>query len=220
MNTNQTVFLVFFAIAWGAVANVQGKWKAFHWPFVNEKPARSRVLLSMIYLNILPLAYAVFALWCLSGPDPDSVKWTPRAALDVLLFGFFPAFAAFAFHRLWLARIEANPGRYYYPKKQEKRDAPTGAWRAAFLVIWGIFRELALLLVVLFELLCKPPSQEPSYRVTEGEIDKPADKKADDPFRDRERLWVTPKYSRGNHAAGLGYLAFGILFSLLKLLTK
>ncbi|MBN1475035.1 MAG: hypothetical protein JW914_10490 [Syntrophaceae bacterium] len=121
MNETQTVFLVFFAIIWGVTANVQGRWKAFHWAFIcRNVHARRRILPSMIYLNLLPIMYATFALWCLSESN-ITIKdaWSLSRTLHVMFFGILPAFAGFAPYRLWLSIIEKRP-RYYYSKYNGK----------------------------------------------------------------------------------------------------
>jgi len=50
--TEQQVFMLFFAITWGALANVQPRWKAFQWPLLGRhRPATNRVVLSFLCLN-------------------------------------------------------------------------------------------------------------------------------------------------------------------------
>jgi len=160
MNEIQTIFLVFFAIIWGVTANVQGRWKAFHWAFIcNSVYARRRLCASMLYLNIVPIFYVTLALWILSGPDTKGI-WSLCQIMQVLLWGILPAFAGFAPYRLWLSTIEKKPG-YYYSKYEGKY-------------------------------------------ITEQN------------GADVTPLHITTEASKGNWWAGIGYLAFGVFWLLIK----
>ncbi|MBI4527991.1 MAG: hypothetical protein HY695_29705 [Deltaproteobacteria bacterium] len=123
MNETQTVFAIFFAIFLGTVANVQPRWKAFNWPLLFLMPSgqrgciRRRLLLSLLALNLAPVTFFGFALWMLRGSLTDPKDWTGYTALDVVLRGVVPAFAAFAFYRLWLGAVEFSPACFYLSKQ-------------------------------------------------------------------------------------------------------
>lgn len=116
MNETQTLFSLFFAIFWGAVANVQPRWKAFHWPFLRVSEARNRLFLSIALFNILPIVFFAFSLFALAGPRVS--QWTFTATVCVVIFGIFPAFSIFGFNRLWLGIVESNV-EAFYPKGQD-----------------------------------------------------------------------------------------------------
>jgi hypothetical protein len=111
--TEQEVFMLFFAIIWGTVANVQPRWKAFQWPlFLRHKPARHRVCLSVLFLNVGPLLLFAYVFWAL-GFHNDAAE---RPILHLIIHGILPAFGVFACYRLWLSTIEAWPAAFYSPK--------------------------------------------------------------------------------------------------------
>jgi hypothetical protein len=110
-NGLQTVFLVFYAIFWGGIFNVQARWKAFHWPLIFPVPqARWRTMLSFVVLNVLSLFYIVVALCLLERPAPLRM---PLSFVVEYLRAIIPAFAAFAFYRIWLGLIEISPKTFY-----------------------------------------------------------------------------------------------------------
>jgi len=109
--TEQQVFMLFFAIIWGAVANVQPRWKAFQWPLVgHHRPATNRVLLSLLLLNILPLVLFAYVFWALKHHSTSPPDWP---VVHLVFHGILPAFALFGCYRSWLAAVEACPGSFY-----------------------------------------------------------------------------------------------------------
>jgi len=124
MNEIQNVFAIFFAIFLGTIANVQPRWKAFNWPLLFLMPPGSRALivrrlvLSVAVLNVAPVVFFGFGLWMLIGNGTDAKDWTGETVRSVVLHGVIPAFAAFAFYRLWLACIEFNPSLFYVLKQE------------------------------------------------------------------------------------------------------
>ena len=110
MTDTQQIFTIFFAVYWGFISNVQPSWKAFHWPFFRERQARRRLYLSMVILNLLPVIFFVLGLLALAN---SPTHWTLAGAAQMMVFGVFPAFSAFAFYRLWLGIVELFPATYY-----------------------------------------------------------------------------------------------------------
>lgn len=114
LNTEQQVFLVFYAISWGTIANVQPKWKPFHWPLIFEvRQARSRLWHSFLHLNVFPIFFFAYALWSVGVVGSGSPCHSSIAVLHIVIHGVIPAFAVFGFYRLWLGRMELHPERYY-----------------------------------------------------------------------------------------------------------
>lgn len=124
MNEIQSVFAIFFAIFLGTIANVQPRWKAFNWPLLFLMPhgsrafIRRRLVLSFALLNLAPVVFFGFGLWMLIGDGTEAKYWTGKTVLSVVLHGVVPAFAAFAFYRLWLACVEFAPTLFYVLKQE------------------------------------------------------------------------------------------------------
>ena len=114
MNESQQTFLVFYAIFWGMVANVQPKWKAFQLPLIFDfPPARHRVLLSFIVLNILPILFFGWTIWMLSGSSLKVNYWNLGSIIELVIHSIIPAFSTFGFYRLWLGIVELKPNYFY-----------------------------------------------------------------------------------------------------------
>ncbi len=138
----QQVFMLFYAIFWGAIANVQPRWRPFQWHLFFAVPqARCRAVAALIVLNILPLCFFAYGMWALYGRGPT--ESAPLAgSIHYLIRGVVPAFAIFGLYRFWFAMVELNPDCFYasslealderywhveptYRRKIEKRDTPT-----------------------------------------------------------------------------------------------
>ncbi len=114
----QTLFTAFFAIFWGASANAQPRWRAFAWPYAKDPKDRKRLRSSVLVMNVLPLVYFVLALSALSSAPWRMRTWAWPAPLQA--FGaVVPAFAAFAFYRLWLGWLQRDASKYYRLKDGE-----------------------------------------------------------------------------------------------------
>ena len=116
LNDYQIVFMLFFAIFWGTIANVQPRWKAFQWPlFFKKAPyARNRVVLSFSILNILPLVLFGYIMYALSGiPDDFQGSW-----IGFIFQSVVPAFGILGLYRLWLGIIECCPDTFYAKDKK------------------------------------------------------------------------------------------------------
>ena len=104
MNTTQQIFLVFFAIFWGTVANAWPKRKPFQWPLIKYGPACRRLILSMILLNIVPVLYFAWMLSVLGAHDHG------------VIIALLPSFSVFGFYRIWLGLTQSAAGWFYYPE--------------------------------------------------------------------------------------------------------
>jgi hypothetical protein len=115
MNTAQTVFTVFYAVAWGALANVWPRWRAFDWALRNEpgEKACQRGILSLTFLNILPFIFFSSGLlllnnWVLHGYWISIIIQIFLIALQSLtLFGFY---------RIWVSIVQCCKNTFY-PEK-------------------------------------------------------------------------------------------------------
>ena len=127
LNANQTVFMVFFAIFWGTIANVQPRWKAFQFPLMFKLGLRlnvcCRVVLAILLLNIFPILYFGYILYFTSLPErcPDGSDTTLIFVIKILIQGVLPALGIFGIYRLWLAIIELKPDLFY---KSNSDDIP------------------------------------------------------------------------------------------------
>jgi len=120
MNEAQTVFTIFFAIAWGTVANVLPRWKPFHFTLFSVLPvARRRALVATTLLNLLPFFLFAVVMWLLSdGDQSDPAKkreWTFLFVLSLVLRAMLPGLVPFGCYRLWLVVIERWRDAFYLP---------------------------------------------------------------------------------------------------------
>ena len=126
LNTTQSVFVVFYAIFWGAVFNVQPKWKGFQFPlcFTYWHVAR-RVMLSILLLNVAPVAFFGLGIFAL-----NKYPFRPDASAQLALHDVIPAFAIFGFYRAWLGIVELRPKWFYkeFPadvREEYRNNEPT-----------------------------------------------------------------------------------------------
>src|SRR5713101_3806915 len=131
IDTNQNVFMVFYAIFWGAVANVQPRWKQFHWAlFLKYRQVTYRVLLSVVVLNLFPLVFFCYVMWSLAKRGSAGHQEPFMFASQAVVRGVVPAFAVFGIYRLWLGIIELRPAWFYFSdlsqlKVEHRRLEPT-----------------------------------------------------------------------------------------------
>lgn len=120
MTTTQWVFVVFFAIFWGTVASVQGRWKLFHWPLIRYPHVAARLVLSVIVLNVMPVLFFTLIFFLLRRtPTSHTAEWNLCETLQQILAGVAPAFAIFGFYRLWVAVVEFSPTTFYQYEKDQ-----------------------------------------------------------------------------------------------------
>ncbi len=113
MSIAQQVFVVFYAIFWGAVFNVQGRWRMFQ-PLPRYPHVKHRLLLSWGLLNIVPILFFGWSFFRLRGAAATSPEtWGLVETLLQVSAGVLPAFAIFGFYRLWMGIIEMAPAYYY-----------------------------------------------------------------------------------------------------------
>ena len=113
MNMTQSIFVVFFAIFWGAVFNVQGRWKMFQ-PILSFPHIRHRFIFSFLLLNVVPILFFAWTFFRLK--DTPGETWLQISA------GVLPAFAIFAFYRLWMGVVGLTPTYFYQSKKKQDAD--------------------------------------------------------------------------------------------------
>jgi hypothetical protein len=123
MTTTQSIFVVFFAIFWGAVSSVQSRWKMFHWPLIGHRHVVFRIALSMALANVAPIVIFAGVFFALRGtPGEPTNQWTWDQTWRQILGGVLPAFAVFGLYRLWLGIVEATPNLYYQSKDDQKPE--------------------------------------------------------------------------------------------------
>ncbi|MFN0135682.1 MAG: hypothetical protein ACKVS9_06130 [Phycisphaerae bacterium] len=141
LNPSQTVFMLFFAIFWGALANVQPRWKAFQFPLCRcvRPQVWRRCALAIVLLNLVPLGYFLFLMWVLSGVS-EGTTWRH------LLLGIIPAFGVFGLYRFWLAAIEFSPQSFYKSKRVSDGDssAKTDGLEQKYWHVEPIYRQCAV----------------------------------------------------------------------------
>ncbi|MBN1364989.1 MAG: hypothetical protein JW976_09320 [Syntrophaceae bacterium] len=120
MTTTQSIFILFYAIFWGSIASVQGRWKMFHWPLIKYPHVAARLALSTLMLNVLPIMFFALAFYMLRNtPVVAASQWNWCETLQQVFAGVVPAFAVFGFYRLWLAAVEFWPTLFYQRIKHQ-----------------------------------------------------------------------------------------------------
>lgn len=115
LNISQQIFSIFFAIAWGTSSNVWGRWKPFNWPAaVFASPPRWRAGLSLVVLNVLPMAFYIWIVWLLRGKVQTDPFATLGSSYIAVLPSVIPAIAVFGFWRIWLAFVQMYPECFYF----------------------------------------------------------------------------------------------------------
>jgi hypothetical protein len=105
--------MLFYAIFWGAIANVQPRWKPFQWHLFFAVPqARHRAIAAFVLLNVLPLVFFAYGMWTLYGRGPTDTA-PMSGSLHYLIRGVIPAFAIFGLYRFWFAIVELSPDCFY-----------------------------------------------------------------------------------------------------------
>jgi len=126
--TLQTVFMVFYAIFWGAIFNVLPRRKPFDWPLAFQRfqhgyrKAWKRVWLSVALLNILPLIFFGYVMWALNGQAPPDHPLLLRITV-IVVRGVVPAFAILGIYRIWLGITEWWP-HCFYPELSNEVPEP------------------------------------------------------------------------------------------------
>jgi hypothetical protein len=125
VNAAQTVFSLFYAIFWGALANVWPKWKAFDWSLLVEASERSyarrRCVLSVALLNIVPILFFVPVFAHLGGWNSDCPQWLVWLRLMVCML---QPFVLIGLYWLWVAVVQRHRSKFYpAPLPQERYTA-------------------------------------------------------------------------------------------------
>jgi hypothetical protein len=105
-----TAYTLFFAIFWGGIMNVSGRWRMFQ-PIFKYWHIVRRFWLSFILLNVGPIVYFICQqqrIKCIEGEG----FWLWVAAIS-------PALTIFAFYRLWMALVEWRTHWFYQTRAQQ-----------------------------------------------------------------------------------------------------
>jgi hypothetical protein len=119
-NAAQTVFALFYAIMWGAIANVWPRWRAFDWALVRlpQERALPRCFLSLALLNLCPIIFFIFVLLWLKDYKLQGcwlqIAWT----LFVIML---QPFAVIGFYWVWMSIVQRFP-TLFYPDDRKGND--------------------------------------------------------------------------------------------------
>ena len=105
MTTSETVFAVFFAIFWGSIMNVSGRWKMFQ-PFIWHGRIFRRFALSFVVMVVLPVWYFAVEYQYLNRVPLNSTWDVARAVL--------PALFIYVFYRVWMVVVGCLPTVFYW----------------------------------------------------------------------------------------------------------
>jgi hypothetical protein len=115
-----TVFTIFYAIAWGALANALPRWKAFDTGrFWDEDVARRRLVrrrfvTASLLLNVLSPCY--FACWLAffgGRPGWELTEWGGRTFFAVLVAAMAAWTPPFGLYRIWASVVQKWPQCFY-----------------------------------------------------------------------------------------------------------
>lgn len=120
MNAAQTIFALFFAIFWGLLASVQGRWLAFQ-PVLTSRQVRWRWVHSFTFLNVLPALYFSWTVYQLKG-GPTFESLGAFATVREVFGAIMAAFAMFAFYRLWMAVVQSMPEHFYQRAQEQDQE--------------------------------------------------------------------------------------------------
>lgn len=118
MNDYQQIFVVFFAIFWGAIFNVLARWKPYNFGLIFDREVTyvtRRIGLALIILTLFPLLYFIVIFYIL-GQNSNLCDSQKKCIIEVIkwcLSSIIPAFAIYGFYRLWIGIIECSPESFY-----------------------------------------------------------------------------------------------------------
>jgi hypothetical protein len=108
LSVPMAVFTVFYAIAWGALANALPRLKAFDTGrFFSDRLARRRFFWSMLILNLAPVFN--FAVWLavFGGRSAWDMRGWGSSAFWLIFFAAVAAlFAPFGIYRIWVCVVQ------------------------------------------------------------------------------------------------------------------
>jgi len=101
----QALLALFFAIFWGGIMNVSGRWKMFQ-PVLRYPQIFKRFSLSLVVMVVLPIWYFAWQLQCVGAGNASSTREVFAAVL--------PALGVFVFYRFWMVIVELFPEEFYW----------------------------------------------------------------------------------------------------------
>ena len=110
MNPSQTIFLLFYAVLYGAIFTISDKWKPFTYAGSDNPEGRKRVLSSVFFLVLLPVFYFILCVNSLSYIcERGSLKFlTPICLVSPL----------YAFYVLWAMLVSSKKDIFYSHREQ------------------------------------------------------------------------------------------------------
>ena len=105
MPSSESVFAVLFAIFWGSIMNVSGRWRMFQ-PFVWHGRIACRFALSFVVMLALPIFYFALVYQCING-SPLKSEWDVARAV-------LPSLFIYVCYRLWMALVGSCPRLFYW----------------------------------------------------------------------------------------------------------
>jgi hypothetical protein len=113
----QQIFLIFFAVFWGGIASVYGRYKPFGW--LSGGRNLLRILVAIFLLDIFPILSFVFVLWIL-GRNPWKISvWDFENGTKIILV-VLTAFGIFGPYRIWIGLVQQWPRSFYTEERIER----------------------------------------------------------------------------------------------------
>lgn len=116
LNVPQQVFVVFFAVMWGAIHNVMGRWQAFDTGRLpRDSFAARRFALATAMLSVAPVVVFAFIIGVLLRDDIWEIKGWDTFAFFKILAAALPSLTLLGFYRFWLCAVQLRPRWFYHP---------------------------------------------------------------------------------------------------------
>jgi hypothetical protein len=121
LNAAQTVFALFYAITWGALANVWPRWRAFDWALIEPEGCRAfrRCILSLVLLNVSPIAFFIVVFLSFNDWKLEGSPWSIGCKLFVIML---QPFVLVGFYWLWVSIVQRFK-ELFYPDNLGQRYA-------------------------------------------------------------------------------------------------
>jgi len=159
MSIASQVFLLLYAVMFGAVFTISDRFRPFALP-PQSKPGRRRVVLSLLFLGVLPTGYLLFAL-----PILLSVNSTTRGCLGLAIYVVAPLIFSY-FSWVWIILWKTDK---FYDEEQLTiepvrsslewvGERPLSGWVIGLLTTVLFVVPLVLLMLASSGIVCSDPS--------------------------------------------------------------
>jgi hypothetical protein len=148
MSIPSQIFLLFYAVLFGAIFTISDRWRPFALPH-KSREGWQRFLLSTVFFGVLPVGYLILVL-----PMLFSINATTRTCLGLAVYAVAPL-VGFYFSWVWIVLWKRD--NFYTPEQQELEPVrsslqwvgkqPLSLWAIALFILVFFFLPMILLLL-------------------------------------------------------------------------